>query len=329
METRSGQRALAHGKWKWKAGNFTTLEEAREWGKKMFPEAVANAEKVGPRLCYGYTRVSSIEQSDSGLSLEYQADAILRHFETRIKRQHPGIGWGEMIADPAQSAFEKPFVRRPGGCRLNAMLRTGDHVIFARMDRAFRQGADYFRMSESWSKRGIIVHYIDPDVDGSTASGWAFLSIMAVQAELYSRRISEATKAGFRARKARGCTMFHNNQPDAGKAVVWCKSKRIYMDVPASPSYYDDCRKAAELLVNYGQVVAQDLFQDYLNRDDPNYKRPLRSKYRYTYHAMLQLAGRHVGLETRRVSLGAIREAYRAMPDPSVSAMFDTAHSGS
>ena len=160
MRTRTGKAALHHGKWQLKKPNFDTLEDAGKWGEEKFVNAARIASNVPLAKCYGYTRVSTLDQADNGFSLEAQADYIDRHFLNRVKPKHPHLEWGEMIVDPGVSAFKKRFLGRPGGSRLNALLKPGDHVIFPKMDRAFRQGADYFIMTEIWSNRGVIVHYM-------------------------------------------------------------------------------------------------------------------------------------------------------------------------
>jgi hypothetical protein len=89
------------------------------------------------------------------------------------------------------SAYKKPFLTRPAGRRLSAVLEPGDHVIFARLDRAFRNVRDALTTIEIWHRRNIGIHFLDPQVDLSTAHGRAFLQMSAVWAEFSSALHSE------------------------------------------------------------------------------------------------------------------------------------------
>jgi DNA invertase Pin-like site-specific DNA recombinase len=80
---------------------------------------------------FGYARVSTDQQADSGISLDEQR----RKIEARCSEN----GWNlERIYVDAGVSGSTPLARRPEGAKLLAVLRPGDVVIAARMDRCFR-----------------------------------------------------------------------------------------------------------------------------------------------------------------------------------------------
>ena len=67
-------------------------------------------------------------------------------------------------------------------------------VVFARLDRAFRNLADFAVTTERWIKQGVNCVFINPMVDMGTAYGQAFAQIAAVFAQLESAIKSERLK---------------------------------------------------------------------------------------------------------------------------------------
>ncbi len=162
---------------------------------------------------YGYLRVSFLdeekERSKNAISIDTQQGRVRSYVD--YHRQMGGalaaaelakVGWRGIrqqgaetddgfFVDQDVSAYKKPFLTRPAGRRLSAVLEPGDHVIFARLDRAFRNVRDALTTIEIWHRRNIGIHFLDPQVDLSTAHGRAFLQISAVWAEFSSALHSE------------------------------------------------------------------------------------------------------------------------------------------
>ena len=179
---------------------------------------------------YGYCRVSHEDSSESGLGIE----AGLHSLATWWKYQQEAgrfqeytwgtIGWrGERIrtktavrgiskydrgqdtsdgifVDVAVSAYKVRLLRRPAGARLAAVLQPGDLVVFPRLDRAFRGVSDFALTIERWMKTGVLIQFVNPQVDLTTAYGMAFAQIAAVFAQLESaiksERLQEAQARG-------------------------------------------------------------------------------------------------------------------------------------
>ncbi len=150
---------------------------------------------------YGLTRVSHRRQARSGLGLAAQRRAIEGRYRERLKPR--GIAWGEIFSDPAVSG-RKRLLARKGGAALDAVLVAGDHVIVAKIDRAFRNTLDFITTLAAWHRRGVHLHVIDVDVDTSTPIGKLVATIMAAIAEWESARIGERIREAKVEQRAEG-----------------------------------------------------------------------------------------------------------------------------
>ena len=156
---------------------------------------------------YAYIRVSHPSQVESGLSLESQEARARAYFS--YLAQTPGrenLRWGLVFAEKAVSAYKKQLIHRPVGGKMHERLREGDHVCFIKLDRGFRNTRDMLNTLPLWESRGITVHFLDPTVDLTTATGRMFLTITAAVAEWESAVKSERIKAAFAALRLRGQT---------------------------------------------------------------------------------------------------------------------------
>lgn len=154
---------------------------------------------------YGYIRVSSEEQAESGLSLEGQAKTLDRYFDyIKTKIDYEDMERGGFFREEGVSAFKRPLLKRPEGAALNTALEPGDHVLFVRLDRGFRDTRDFLNTWSLWEKRGINAHFLDINVDVKSPNGELFVTIMAAMARWESRVKSERTKAALDVLKKSG-----------------------------------------------------------------------------------------------------------------------------
>ncbi|WP_315749593.1 MULTISPECIES: recombinase family protein [unclassified Bradyrhizobium] len=134
---------------------------------------------------FGYCRVSTSEQANAGLSLETQRQQIAGYAMMK--------GWSiaETFVEAGVSG-SVPLAERPEGQRLLALLRAGDVVITAKLDRAFRNAADALVTLEQLKDDGIDLHMIDlgGSVTGNGVSKLVFTILSAV-AENERDRIRE------------------------------------------------------------------------------------------------------------------------------------------
>src|SRR6202035_4700110 len=124
---------------------------------------------------YGYCRVSTAEQANSGLSLDTQKQQITGYSMMK--------GWqvAEFFVEAGVSG-SVALVDRPEGQRLLASLQAGDIVITAKLDRAFRSAADALSNLELLKDDKIGLHMIDlgGDVTGNGISKLVFTILSAV-----------------------------------------------------------------------------------------------------------------------------------------------------
>ncbi|ONG55732.1 hypothetical protein BKE38_08680 [Pseudoroseomonas deserti] len=146
---------------------------------------------------YGYTRVSTQQQVAEGESLEVQ------------QRQVRGYCMMQGLEDPevfteAGVSGSVPLASRPQGRVLSGLLRKGDVVVAAKLDRMFRDAADALNTIKLFKKQGISLDVIDFGGDViNNPNAKMMMQLLAVFAESERDRISErvsTTKADQRAR---------------------------------------------------------------------------------------------------------------------------------
>lgn len=152
---------------------------------------------------HAYIRCSHEDSAESGLGLEAQEENCQRYYHM-LKGRHPDLEWAGMVVDAAVSAYRKPLLQREGGARLGLKVRKGDHILFARLDRGFRLVPDFYNTYQMWENMGITIHFVDQQLDLSTAIGKFFAGMMAVIAQWQSDYISERTREGLARSKKRG-----------------------------------------------------------------------------------------------------------------------------
>lgn len=148
---------------------------------------------------FGYCRVSHSDSAESGLSIAEQIEQITNYFNyIRTRPGNQDLVWGGMFEDPGKSAFKKHFLKRPESFALMQALEDGDHVMFYKLDRGFRNVRDLTRTVETWEKRNIRIHFIDLNVDVSTANGKFFMHIVGAVSEWFSAVKSEVLKGAMK-----------------------------------------------------------------------------------------------------------------------------------
>lgn len=146
---------------------------------------------------YGYVRVSTREQGDSGLGLDAQGEAI----RTEANRR----GW-EIVDIRQDVSSGKSMRKRDELGRTLRDLRDGnaDGLIVAKLDRLSRSVLDFAAVMESASAEGWSVVVIDLGVDTTTTHGELIANIMIALAQWERRIIGDRTRSALEAVKARG-----------------------------------------------------------------------------------------------------------------------------
>lgn len=151
---------------------------------------------------YGYIRVSTAMQAESGLSLEAQRRQITEYARRLAKRKKLKVA--KTHADKGVSATKHGLIYRPAGAKLDAVLAAGDHVVIAKLDRAFRSTRDCVLTCERWVERGVTIHLLDLGVDTDSPIGRMLISILSTVAQWEAERIGERNRDCKAAMRSRG-----------------------------------------------------------------------------------------------------------------------------
>lgn len=154
-----------------------------------------------PRV-YAYRRISD-EDNRSELGMDSQK-LMVEGYWRFLQSSYPEVEWGGWLLDQ-ESASKVPLTRREGGRVLNDLLQPGDHVIFARLDRAFRWLDDQTATLRQWKERGVTVHFAAERIDQDTIHGQLILNVLGSVNQWYAQYIGERNRETARRLKERGC----------------------------------------------------------------------------------------------------------------------------
>jgi putative DNA-invertase from lambdoid prophage Rac len=135
----------------------------------------ATLSTVGASHCYGYARVSTVQQADEGESLDVQQRQLAGY------AQMHGLAIDKVFVERGVSG-SKPLGVRPQGSALLAVLRPGDVVITPKLDRMFRSALDALDVLGRLKQAGVSLHMIDlgGDTTGNGVSKLVFTILSAV-----------------------------------------------------------------------------------------------------------------------------------------------------
>lgn len=136
----------------------------------------------GPMARFGYLRVSTGEQ--------------------RPDRQIDGL---ESICDDLSiECASASSLRRPVYEDLVNRLQVGDHLVVWSLDRAYRSTIDALLEIEKLKMRGISLEIVDMKIDTDTPGGMLMYTVLSAFAEFERQTLSQRTKEGIAAARARG-----------------------------------------------------------------------------------------------------------------------------
>lgn len=162
----------------------------------------------------GYLRVSTEEQTRSGLGLDAQRETIRAEADRR--------GWEvEWVTDDGVSGGTAP-ANRPGLGSALAEVSPGDVLVVAKLDRLSRSLVDFAFLMEQARDEGWEVVALDLGVDTTSPAGEMMAGVMASFAQYERRLIAQRTREALAALKARGVRLGrpHNVPSDVMARVV-------------------------------------------------------------------------------------------------------------
>ena len=131
----------------------------------------------------GYARVSTKDQK-----LDRQIDSLT------------AAGCEKIFSDKMSGAkFDRPELNM-----LKAQLRPGDIVVIDKLDRLGRSLKDLIEIVSEMERNGVGFISLQDNIDTTTASGKLIFHIFASLAEFERSLISERTRSGLTAARARG-----------------------------------------------------------------------------------------------------------------------------
>ncbi len=135
----------------------------------------------------GYTRVSTSEQVNEGISLENQKTKIEQYCELN------SLVLVEIMEDAGKSGKN---LNRDGVKELMAKIRDRsiEAIVVYKLDRLSRKVLDTLHLIESFEKKDIVFHSINEKIDTDTAMGRFSLNITASLAQMERDLISERTR---------------------------------------------------------------------------------------------------------------------------------------
>jgi DNA invertase Pin-like site-specific DNA recombinase len=133
----------------------------------------------------GYGRVSTRDQN-----ADSQHDALT------------AAGCDQVLVDKASGTL----ARRPSLDEALRMARAGDQLVITKLDRLGRSLEHLIALSQDLQARGVDLVVLDQGIDTSTAVGRMFFQILGAIAEFEHALMSERTRDGLEAARARGRT---------------------------------------------------------------------------------------------------------------------------
>lgn len=144
-----------------------------------------------------YTRVSTEEQSRSGLGLEAQSAQIIEELGRR--------GW-KLAASITDDGISGSSLERSGIAKALEMLKAGEAeaLMVSKLDRLSRSLLDFAALMEQSRREGWALIALDLGVDTSTPSGEMMAAVMAAFAQYERRLIAQRTKDALAVKRAQG-----------------------------------------------------------------------------------------------------------------------------
>lgn len=214
-----------------------------------------------------YIRVSTEEQAIHGLSIAAQTEAL----DEWAAAEHVTIV--DHYIDAGISA-RKPASRRPELQRLLNDVRGGsiDIIVFTKLDRWFRNIAEYYKVQEVLDKYQVKWRTIHEDYETETSGGQFKVNIMLSVAQNEADRTGERIKVIFDSKRAKGEACSGSVPPG-----IRIENKHYVADEPMAEAMRDVFQHyiTVRSLYNTKNYLASKYG---LYRDSKTFKRLMRNK---------------------------------------------------
>lgn len=163
----------------------------------------------------GYARVSTYDQN-----LDLQIDAL----------KAAGVR-DDLIFSEHKSGKD---TKRPALQDCMRFLRSGDTLVIWKLDRLGRSAMDLLNIMADLKERGVHFHSLNDRIDTDSPFGTLIFTVAAAFAQLERDLISDRTRAGMAAARARG-KVIGGRQP-----ALKPKQIKMLMKMKEDPEYTDD-----------------------------------------------------------------------------------------
>jgi len=166
---------------------------------------------------FAYLRVSDVRQelSPEAQRAQLEAYCIVKGYELV-----------HLFEEPAVSAGTRLRARQEGS-KLLARLGDVDAVVFAKLDRAFRDTIDCLVTAADLAAAGKSLHFLDLGIDTSTAAGEMCMTFLAGAARFERRRIGDRIREALAEVKKQGRKVGPAGFGFANKARVGANGRKV------------------------------------------------------------------------------------------------------
>jgi len=172
-----------------------------------------------------YVRVSTDEQSVSGLGLADQRFTIERETQRR--------GWTD-VEYLADEGFSAKNLTRPAISKALDALTKGEAsiLVVSKLDRLSRSLLDFASLMDRAKREGWQLVVLDLAIDTTTPSGQLMANVMASFAEYERQLIGQRTSAALQQKKAQGARL---GRPKSLDSAVVCHIVALRKDGKSTP----------------------------------------------------------------------------------------------
>ena len=168
----------------------------------------------------GYARISTVDQN-----LDLQIDALRAAGCERIHKDE-GVSGAKAM--------------RPGLEAALALLKENDVLVVWKLDRLGRSMKHLIELTSHLEAKGIGFRSLSDAIDTSTPGGKLYFHLIGAFAEFERNLISERTKAGMAAAKARGVKMGRPRKLTTGQNTALAAFESDALDVAAQEMGADE-----------------------------------------------------------------------------------------
>ncbi len=141
------------------------------------------------KTTYGYIRVSTNQQVETGMSLKEQERQIKSYADLK------NLKMKKVFTERGVSASVE-LTKRPSGRQLLSIVEDGDTIICSKLDRMFRSTLDGLQVCKELKERNVALHFIDIGGNVTTNGddngiGKVVFTVMSSFAEMERNRLGE------------------------------------------------------------------------------------------------------------------------------------------